>query len=211
VWVLVACHPAQSPERAPAPTASVTQTPEAPVASLGPAPPTALVGSAAPVGSTTPVGPPDGASHLAVAPPATRPRPSMEACAATMFTPDCSEAFPPKVACPAKFSDVQVGAYCGLEGRTQPPAACRYAEATCKCKHIEYCGGVTPTTLQQMGMTWVCEAPRSEVDCPEQASPGGHCSTAGQACDYRACGSATQCLCSSGKYRCSTRALSMPP
>ncbi len=68
-----------------------------------------------------------------------------------MFSPDCSEAFPAKVACPAAFSDVQVGAYCGLEGRTQVPAACRYAEATCKCKHVGYCGGVTPTTLQQMG------------------------------------------------------------
>ncbi|MEO8901811.1 MAG: hypothetical protein ABI488_08205 [Polyangiaceae bacterium] len=116
-----------------------------------------------------------------------------------------------KVACPAKFSDVQAGAYCGLEGRTQAPAACRYAEATCKREHVGYCGGVTPSTLQQMGMTWVCEAPRSAADCPEQALPSGHCSTPGQVCDYGTCGSATQCSCSGGKYRCSTRVMPTPP
>jgi len=205
VWVFVACQPAQSPERAPAHSASVAKTREAPVASTAP------VVSAAPLVSAAPVSSLDGASHLAVAPPPPRPRPSMEACAATMFTPECSEAIPVKVACPAKFSDVQVGAYCGLEGRTQPPAPCRYAEATCKCKHVGYCGGVTPTTLQQMGMTWVCAAPRSATDCPEQASPGGHCSTAGQVCDYGTCGSATQCSCAGGKYRCSTRVMPTPP
>jgi len=128
-----------------------------------------------------------------------------------MFTPDCNEAFPAKVACPAQFSDIQVGAYCGLEGRTQAPAACRYAEAICKCKHVGYCGGVTPTPLQQMGMTWVCQAPRAAGECPEQAAPGGHCATAGQVCDYGTCGSLTQCSCAGGRYRCSTRVMSTPP
>gem|GEM_PF-3031280 len=135
----------------------------------------------------------------------------MEACVQTIFTPDCAQAFPEKVACPAKFSEVPVGAYCGLAGRTSAPIACRYEEGTCKCKQVGYCGGVAPTMLQQMGMTWVCAAPRSPAACPEQAAPGTHCLTAGQVCDYGSCGSATQCSCSAGKYRCTTRVMSTPP
>jgi len=209
-WACLACQPAQSPGpgTGTAPSASVTAVPVATSTSAGGAASAAPIASATPIASAVPAVSAAPAMSAAPIPP---PRPSMQACAQTMFIPDCSEAFPEKVTCPAKFADVQVGAYCGLAGRTSAPSACRYAEGTCKCKQVGYCGGVAPTILQQMGMRWVCAAPRAPTDCPEQAAPGKHCSTAGQVCDYGSCGSATQCSCAAGKYQCMTRVMPTPP
>jgi len=138
--------------------------------------------------------------------------PSLEQCGSQFSPPgDCSAAFPVKLTCPRQLADIQAGAYCGFEGRTQAPPACHYPGATCKCRHVTYCGGVTPTVLQQMGMTWVCEAPRGPGECPESASPGQHCSKKGEECDYGSCGSSTHCTCTAGKYRCRTQPEPTPP
>jgi hypothetical protein len=192
---MLACQPPNSPEQ-PSPSVSTSPSP-----SVSTSPSPSVSTSPSPSVSTSPVASApstEGSAEAAAAVASKRPpppAPSLASCEGTFPNPECWSHFPAKVECPAQFADVPVGSYCGLEGQTQAPAACRYVQATCKCKHLEYCGGVTPTQLQQMGMTWACAPPRGPADCPEAAAPGQRCVKPGQTCDYGSCGSATHCSC----------------
>ena len=218
LWVLfIGCQAAQSPvhDASPLPAASAapasasTSEPKivAAQASAGATPANSAArttATAAPLTDAPDAGsaPMDAALETA--------RSVRERCASGYPIPDCYAAFPERVTCPAQLANLPRGEYCGLEGTTQP-AVCPYATATCKCTHVAYCGGVTPTQLQQMGMTWVCAPPRKAGDCPETAARGGRCSVAGQQCSYGSCGSLTECTCNAGKYRCQDRIQQTPP
>jgi hypothetical protein len=204
---LLACQPAHSAERAPAaalaaaatkPGAKGTKANKETVGTKRPAP------DAGSSDAATALAPPS----LPWSPPAGG---AFEECAHELMGPGCRKAFPEKLACPARFADVPAGAYCGIEGRTSAPAACHYAEASCTCKHVVYCGGVAPTPLQQMGMSWVCRPPLKAGDCPDETASGKRCTKPGQTCDYGGCGSATHCTCIKGKYHCDLQMRSTPP
>ena len=190
--------------RAPSPTIATTQATALSPPPVNGASPAPTVSAVAPNEDAPNAGPTaaDAARNAAQS--------ARDHCKSGYPTPDCYAAFPEKVTCPGQRADVPAGEYCGLEGRTQP-AMCPYATATCTCRHIPYCGGVTPTQLQQMGMIWVCAPPRKAGDCPEAAARGGHCSSAGQLCTYGSCGSLTACTCSAGKYQCQDRLQQTPP
>ena len=218
LWAL-ACQPANSPERVPAAASASSEA----ISSASPAParstPVTPGPPPAPVASATPNAD-GGAADAGERTPPPPPPPPLETCTGTFPDPRCWDHFPSQVRCPPQLADVPVGGYCGLEGKTQAPAACRYAETTCKCKHLEYCGGVTPTQLQQMGMTWVCAPTPGPGDCPEAASPGQRCTKPGQSCDYGGCGSATHCSCLAANaarphkepyFSCQTSMRSSPP
>lgn len=134
-----------------------------------------------------------------------------EACEQAVPLPGCLEAFPTSVSCPAHLNQVPVGELCGLEGRTRAPNVCSYPEATCACKPSVYCGGVAPNYLQQAGMRWSCVSRRAPGDCPGSPVEGGSCSREGQNCRSGGCGTATDCTCRKGKYRCVTQPVATPP
>jgi hypothetical protein len=140
-----------------------------------------------------------------------RPRPSVEMCDQHAFVPQCLQAFPEEARCPERFADIEVGALCGLAGRTKTPPRCAYPEAVCKCAQVSYCGGAAPTYLQQAGMRWQCAPPRAPDDCPESAANGAACKKNGQECSYGTCTTSTQCKCAHGKYTCTTRHFAPPP
>jgi hypothetical protein len=172
-----------------------------------PAEPSAGAGEdagASPVASSVP----DSAPPRSPAPP---PVPLDVACQGAMLDPRCFAAFPARVECPAKFSDVPKNAYCGLEGTTKVPPRCTYPEGVCRCEHVPYCGGVAPSQLQMMGMKWTCGPPRGPDDCPGRASDGAACRKNGQVCGYGGCGTSTSCTCQNGRYKCSTQHWAPPP
>jgi hypothetical protein len=136
---------------------------------------------------------------------------SAAGCDGRMDSPLCMATFPQKIACPASFSDVPIGSYCGIEGRTAAPEECRYPEGRCQCARIPYCGGAAPSFLQQTGMVWSCRALRMASDCPDIAAPGARCSVDGQQCAYPGCGVATSCTCTQARYRCQTQHRAPPP
>jgi hypothetical protein len=142
---------------------------------------------------------------------APRRPPSIQSCNDRMPNPECFSAFPEKVTCPAALSDVPLGSYCGLIGRTQGPKRCTYPQGVCTRANKPYCGGAYPTMLQQSGMTWACQPPRMADDCPEAAAGGKSCRKAGQTCGYGGCGTSTQCTCTNGKYKCTTEHWPTPP
>jgi hypothetical protein len=128
-----------------------------------------------------------------------------------MLDPRCMSAFPAKVDCPATWSDVPKDQYCGIEGKTKAPARCSYPQGVCRCVHMQYCGGVAPSQLQLMGMTWVCGPPRAPDDCPSAATNGMRCTKNGQTCPYGGCGASTNCICTNGQYKCTTQHWATPP
>jgi hypothetical protein len=138
-------------------------------------------------------------------------KPDRSACTARTDNPMCEASFATKVECPASFSEVAIGSYCGIQGRTQPPKECVYLEGRCACAHTSYCGGAYPSLLQQTGMQWSCRPLRAPSDCPDNAAPNGRCSVKGQQCSYGGCGVLTSCSCVAGRYQCHTEQRSSPP
>ena len=133
------------------------------------------------------------------------------ACDDRQLVPGCDAAFPAKVVCPASMADVPDGALCGLSGKTQAPRACTYREGSCACAHTPYCGGASPTFLQQSGMYWQCKPPRQPGDCPDAASSGQACSVEGKQCASGGCGTSTRCTCTKGRFKCTTAHFAPPP
>jgi hypothetical protein len=128
-----------------------------------------------------------------------------------MPNPECANAFPAKLKCPHVFTDVPLGAYCGIVGSTEVPTGCTYPQGVCTCANTPYCGGAMPTYLQQAGMKWTCRPPRKPDDCPDVASNGKACTTDGKQCAYGSCGATTRCKCTNGKFKCATQHWAPPP
>ena len=137
--------------------------------------------------------------------------PTASDCDHVQYDPRCFSMFAAQVTCPSTFAAVPVGEYCGILGTTQK-RECPYEEGVCICaQHTAYCGGVTPTFLQQSGMKWACRPPRRAGDCPDAAANGRRCTKSGQQCSYGGCGTSTQCACVAGRFKCATQHWAPPP
>ena len=139
-----------------------------------------------------------------------RPRGLEESCQ-IVWSPECRSAAPKTAVCPAARADVKEGELCGIDGLTSA-RECTYPTGRCRCLHVPYCGGPTPTPLQQNGMRWQCRPPARPDDCPDVLpAAGSHCATPGKSCASGGCGSSTTCTCEKGAWRCTNRYWAPPP
>jgi len=90
-------------------------------------------------------------------------------------------------ACPATYGGVPKGAAC------TGPGLCEYPEGRCEC--VLGCGGPPPPP--DAGNRWICSSPPAGCPSPRGANVlGATCTTPGLSCQYGACCSGANQICS---------------